>query len=81
MALSLGDVDVAVLLAEAVRRNEQLAESSGVVVVSPPAEALGTIRADARLGYVKTLRTQIDIAYSEYKKFQSESKFLVAEDK
>lgn len=48
MALSLGDVDVAELLAEAVRRNEPLAASSGVVVVSPAAETLGTIRADAR---------------------------------
>ena len=38
-----------------------------------------TIRGDARVALIKSFRAQIDIAYRNYKKFQTESKFTVAE--
>lgn len=39
-----------------------------------------SIKGDARVALVKSFRAQIDIAYRNYKKFQTESKFTVAED-
>lgn len=38
-----------------------------------------SIKGDARLALIKSFRAQIDIAYRNYKKFQTESKFTVAE--
>jgi hypothetical protein len=38
-----------------------------------------TVKGDARLALIKSFRAQIDIAYRNYKKFQTESKFTVAE--
>ena len=39
------------------------------------------IRADARLAYVKKIRTEIDITYKDYRKFQAESKIVSIEPK
>jgi hypothetical protein len=39
------------------------------------------IRADARLAYVKKIRAEIEINYSGYKKFQSDSKVVSVEEK
>lgn len=39
------------------------------------------IRADARLAYVKKIRTEIDITYKDYKRFQTESKIVAVADK
>ncbi len=40
------------------------------------------IRADARLAYVKKIRTEIDISYKDYRKFQADAKMVsVAADK
>ena len=39
------------------------------------------IRADARLAYVKKIRTEIEINYTDYKKFQSESKMVSVAEK
>jgi len=39
------------------------------------------IRADARLAYVKKMRTEIDITYRDYKKFQTESKVIAVDQK
>lgn len=39
------------------------------------------IRADARVAYVKKIRTEIDITYQDYRKFQAESKVVAMEPK
>jgi hypothetical protein len=39
------------------------------------------IRADARLAYVKKVRTEIDITYKDYKKFQTDAKIVSVEEK
>lgn len=39
------------------------------------------IRADARIAYVKKIRTEVEINYTDYKKFQSESKIVSVTDK
>jgi hypothetical protein len=39
------------------------------------------IRADARLAYVKKIRAEIEINYTGYKKFQSDSKMVSVEEK
>jgi hypothetical protein len=39
------------------------------------------IHADARIGYVKKIRTQIDLNYSDYKKFQTDSRIVATEAK
>ena len=42
--------------------------------------SLTTIRADARLGFIKKLRADIDIRYSGYRKFQAVSEFVPDEE-
>lgn len=39
------------------------------------------IRADARIGYVKKMHAEIEVTYRNYRKFQSDSRMVVAEDK
>jgi hypothetical protein len=39
------------------------------------------IRADARLAYVKKVRTEINITYKDYKKFQSDAKMISVAEK
>jgi hypothetical protein len=38
------------------------------------------IRADARLAYIKKMRTEIDITYRDYKKFQTEARIVRVEE-
>ena len=44
-----------------------------------PAHVL--IRADARVAYVKKIRAEIEVNYTNYKKFQSDSKIVLVEEK
>jgi hypothetical protein len=39
------------------------------------------IRADARVAYLKKIRTEIEVNYKDYKKFQSDSKIVSVEEK
>jgi hypothetical protein len=39
------------------------------------------VRADARVAYVKKYRTEVDVTYRDYRKFQAESRILTAEEK
>jgi hypothetical protein len=39
------------------------------------------IRADARVAYVKKIRTEIEVNYKDYRKFQSDSKIVSVEEK
>jgi hypothetical protein len=39
------------------------------------------IRADARIGYIKSMHSEIDLNYSDYKKFQTESRIISTEPK
>ena len=39
------------------------------------------VRADARIGYVKKMHAEIEVSYRDYKKFQSDSRIVTAEDK
>jgi hypothetical protein len=39
------------------------------------------IRADARLAYVKKVRTEVDITYKDYRKFQSDAKMVSVAEK
>lgn len=39
------------------------------------------IRADARIAYVKKIRTEIELTYKNYRKFQSDSKIVSVEEK
>ncbi len=43
--------------------------------------AYAKIRADARIGYIKSLHTEVELKYSDYKKFQSDSRIVASEVK
>lgn len=42
--------------------------------------SLVTVRADARLGYLKKLRAEIDVSYKDYKRFSTDSRLVSSDD-